>query len=81
MHFILDKDRGTISEYRSPVNRVGSWTEANAMCREEGGTLADLHANMEAVSALPEHSEFWIGLYRNTSWEWHTGKFKLTVPF
>lgn len=46
------------------------------MCLEEGGTLADLHANnMEAVSALPDHSEFWVGLYRNTSWAWHTGEY------
>ena len=62
-------------EYRSPSEKTGSWTEANIMCREEGGTLADLHANnMKAVSALPNHNEFWVGLYRNTSWEWHTGR-------
>ena len=62
-------------EYRSPSEKIGSWTEANTMCREEAGTLADLHANnMKAVSALPNHNEFWVGLYRNTSWEWHTGR-------
>ena len=67
-------------EYRSPSDKVGSWAEANAFCREEGGTLADLHANnMKAVSALPEHSEYWVGLYRNTSWQWHTGKVKVDM--
>ena len=76
----IDKDEGTIMEYRSPSEKIGSWTEANTMCREEGGTLADLHANnMKAVSALPNHNEFWVGLYRNTSWEWHTGRFNSSM--
>ncbi|XP_060588434.1 uncharacterized protein LOC132743872 isoform X1 [Ruditapes philippinarum] len=67
------RDNGAIIEYRSPRKKVGSWMEARDMCLEEGGTLADLHANnMEAVSALPDHSEFWVGLYRNTSWAWQT---------
>lgn len=62
-------------EYTSPKSLVGSWTQARGLCRKEGGTLADLHANkMEAVRALPNHSEFWVGLYRNTSWAWHTGR-------
>ena len=75
----LDKDEGIITEYKSPKNKVGSWTQARDMCREEGGTLADLHSNnMEAVSALPGHSEFWVGLYRNTSWTWHVSKYLFT---
>ncbi|XP_052286787.1 uncharacterized protein LOC127882273 isoform X1 [Dreissena polymorpha] len=67
------RERGTIIEYKSPRRKTGSWLEARAMCREEGGTLADIHSNnMAAVQALPNHSEYWVGLYRNTSWTWHT---------
>ena len=74
--FQTDREEGTITEYTSPSKKIASWTEATAMCREQGGTLADLHANnMKAVTALPDHSEFWVGLYRNTSWEWHTGMY------
>ncbi|XP_045208508.2 uncharacterized protein LOC123560376 [Mercenaria mercenaria] len=67
------RENGAIIEYRSPKKKYGSWMESRDMCKKEGGTLADLHANnMEAVSALPDHSEYWVGLYRNTSWAWHT---------
>lgn len=61
-------------EYKSPRRVTASWLVARDLCLEEGGTLADMHVNnMEAVEALPNHSEFWVGLYRNTSWTWHTG--------
>lgn len=69
-----DRENGAIVEYKSPRNQFGSWMESRDMCKEAGGTLADLHANsMEAVNALPDRSEYWVGLYRNTSWTWQTG--------
>jgi len=69
-----DHEEGAVIEYMSPRKSVASWTQARDMCRQEGGSLADLHANkMEAVGALPDHSEYWVGLYRNTSWAWHIG--------
>ncbi|KAL4229124.1 hypothetical protein ACF0H5_012163 [Mactra antiquata] len=69
------RDNGAMVEYTSPKKTYGSWMESRDICRKMGGTLADLHANnMEAVNALPDHSEYWVGLYRNTSWTWHTEK-------
>ncbi|XP_052803285.1 uncharacterized protein LOC128233586 [Mya arenaria] len=67
------REEGSVIEYKSPRRKTGSWLESRDLCRAEGGTLADLHVNnMEAVLALPDHSEFWVGLYRNTSWTWQT---------
>ncbi|KAL3836432.1 hypothetical protein ACJMK2_021865, partial [Sinanodonta woodiana] len=60
-------------EYKSTKDMVANWFQARDYCLKEGGSLADLRSSEDdAVTALPNHSEYWVGLYRNTTWEWHT---------
>ncbi|KAK3578797.1 hypothetical protein CHS0354_030215 [Potamilus streckersoni] len=73
MPFLCKIYHKNVMEYKSTKDTVANWFQARDHCLQQGGSLADLRSSEDdAVTALPNHSEYWVGLYRNITWEWHT---------